>query len=237
MPKITRIYIHIILIFISSSIIAQKVTTTTEVDTLETNVSIAEISFDNVLPIGSFKTNLDKSNLYGFSLAYLNQRKAENYSFWGIGFSLAHMGSLSNTISTIGNVPFSDRTGSNFMSLYGIYRQYAPFYNKIFEPFFEANIGPSVFYTITTTTFLDDESTDTNFDETYFGLAYSVGVGFTANIYQGFIASFKCNFVGGTNVTYAVPGELVQEFPIDNFAVRNSQTNNLRFHFGLGYSF
>lgn len=200
------------------------------------DVNMVELTFDRTFPLGPFGTNIGR-DLNGFSARYLNQTKSESYSLIGIQFAFVHIGSLDGTVFDVVN--FTDETSSNIVSLELIYRLYLPYYYKIVEPFVEFGLGPQVFYTSTSTTFLDGSNeTDFNFNAADFGFVAHAEVGVTIKLVRNLFATTKFGYTNGIATTYDVPQEeLTTEFPLDSFSQLTSQTNNLRFHIGLSYTF
>lgn len=194
-------------------------------------INFFEFSLDPSTPVYSFKDKLDR-NMFGFSLAYLRQRKAERYDFFGIELSYAHMGSI-----TADFFEFEDRTGSNLINVQLLYRYYPDFFFWRIEPFIEAKFGPQWMYTQTTTTSFIDDSSNLIFEHSDMGLAYAVGLGFTGHIASQVFLLAKINYNGGTSVTYYVPGEYTSGLPIDNFTPETSPVNYLNWQLGISVSF
>ena len=216
-------------LFMLVQINESKAQTGTLIDSLFQPVHFLDFSVDRVIPLGTFKESLDK-NLWGFSLAYLKQRESENVDYFGIQFDYAHIGNLSTV--------FFDtdvKTGTNHFSLHLLYRRYSSFYYKSFEPFMEVALGPQAFYTVTTTTFLNDQTNDIDFDRFDMGLSYGLNVGFTVQWYQQLFFMFKMGYYGGTSITYLVGDESVPTggLPLNAFFPETSSVNRLRFNVGV----
>lgn len=233
---IRRALLLVIILIAASAGHAQDTEKKTETEVIvNENVKMIEFSVDPISPTGRFKDNLE-GNLTGLSFRYLDQRKSSAYSFFGIQISYAHIGALSNTISDV--IQFNDDTSSNFASAEVIYRHYLPYFYKIVEPFIEFGLGPKMFYTFTSTTFLDEAGTsEFSFDSTQFGMVFHADIGVTIRLYNRLFAMAKIGFNSGTATTYDVPGELVTEFPLDSFMQNTSQTNFLKTSLGLAFAF
>lgn len=201
---------------------------------------IIEFTLDPLFPVNTFGQVLGE-DLFGVSASYLVRRDNDNYDFWGFQFSWAHIGAITNNFvvpAEFGFVEVDERTGSNFIGLHGLYRYYPPFFFGKFEPFAEANFGTNLFMTTTSTHFFDEtESTDFDWEEFDWGLSFGLSAGFTYQITGQFFFTTKFNYNSGNNITYLVPGEEVEQFPIDNFRTQSSQTNYLRWHIGLAFTF
>ena len=194
-------------------------------------INFFELSVDPVNPIYSFGERLDK-NLLGFSLAYLRQRKKTRLDYFGAQLSYTHVGSISAS--------FFDadiRTSTELINLKFLYRYFPDFFFWRIEPFVELGFGPQVIYTLTTNTFFLDDTTTLVFEESDFGLAYHVGVGFTTHIAGQVFFLSKFNFNGGTSMSYSVPGEYDSGLPIDNFFSETSSINYINWQLGLTISF
>jgi len=232
------IKLYLVLLFITAgTVILQSQSTDTDTSYLETGTNLMEITFNLNKPVGTFNNAVDKL-LYGATVAFYAQRDAERYSFYGVDITYAHLGSLTNTITSTFD-PFEDRTATNFISTQFVYRYYTSFYLASLEPFVEARLGPHIFYTSTSTTFLDgSDETDFVFEETDFGLSYSVAVGASIDFGSSFLGLVKLGYSGGTATTYMTPSEsIIQEYPIDNFSKVSSALNYLTANFGIAFSF
>lgn len=214
-----------------------------EEDTTSVETPVArtfDFTLDAVLPVQTFNEKLGK-DMFGFTLAYLFERKSRNYDFWGIQFDYGHLGYRSNTYlapASQGYVDVDERTGSNFIGFHFLYRYYTPFFFWRIEPFAEAALGTKMFYTHTTRNFFDEEgTTDFDFDEFDMNISYGIGIGFTAQIAGQFFFVSKLHFYSGNSLTYLVPGDGDDEVPINNFFSETTQTNLLRLQFGLSYTF
>ncbi len=231
-----QLLLLVVLCLAITEVIGQEVEVEGE-ETYNEDVSMVEFTIDRLLLQNTFKNNIGR-NLTGFSVSLLNQRSAPGYSFFGLNVNFVSIGSLSGTVNS-GFDSFNDDTGSNFISALFIYRHYLPLYFKSIEPFFEVGIGPQFLYTSTTTTFFDSQGTsEINFEESDFGLAYGLDIGVTVKIVNQLFALVKFGFYGGTATTYLVPQEEVTtNFPVDSFDTRTSQTNYLKLQVGLAYAF
>jgi len=197
----------------------------------EAQVSFVDISIDRVYPQNTFKDGLNK-NLWGFSLAVLGQRKSKNVDYFGLKFDYAHLGSNTANFALV-----DERTGSNHFSIQFLYRLYPNFYIGRIEPYFEASLGPQFFYTVTTLTFLDDNTSDVDFDEFDWGLSYGLSFGVSVHVYGQVFIYYKVGYFSGTSITYLIETENTSTIPIENFSPRTSQTNNVRMQFGVAVSF
>jgi len=208
-----------------------KAQTGTLLDSLFYPNRFAEFSVDHVVPLNTYKNSLDR-NLWGFTFAFLSQRDSENVDYFGLQFNYAHIGDVSGS--------FFDtdvKTGTNHFSLQFLYRNYPDFYFWKVEPFVEIALGPQGFYTVTTTTFIQDQTNDVQFDEFDMGLSYGLNVGFSLHIYGDVFFLYKMGYHGGTSITYFVDEDVPFVTPIDAFSPRTSSTNRLRFNFGIAASF
>ncbi len=194
-------------------------------------VNFIEFTLDPTIPLYSFKENLNK-NLFGISMAYLRQRKPERFDYFGIQFSYAHIGSITESF-----FDFEDRTSTELMNLKFLYRYFPNFYFWRIEPFVEIGIGPQVIYTVTSTNYFLDDTSSLNFDESDFGLVYGIGLGFTTYLTGQVFLLTKVNFNNGTAMTYYVPQEYDQGLPIDNFDPETSAINYINWQLGLTVSF
>lgn len=194
-------------------------------------INFAELSLDINNPIYSFGDRLDKT-LYGLSVSYLRQRNVKRLDCFGVQFSYAHIGSITQNF-----FDFEDRTGTNLMSLRFLYRFYPEFYFWRIEPFVETSFGPQLVYTVTTTTSFIDDSASLNFEESDMGIAYGVGLGFSTYITGQVFLLTKFSFNGGNSLTYFVPGDYVQGLPFENFFAETSSINYFNLQLGLSVSF
>ena len=205
---------------------------TEEGDSLMTEkLRFFDITANRIFPINTYKTNLDR-NLWGVGINYLWQTNREKLDLLGIEFNYAHIGSVSNTFNNA-----SERTGSNQMSLHFVYRHFPDFYFWKIEPFFEAALGPQIFYTVTSINFFDDDSNDVQFEDSDLGLSYGLNAGFTLHVYGQIFFITKFGYFGGTSITYNVDRSNDQVVPLDNFRPETTQTNHLRWSFGAAFSF
>jgi len=229
--SIVRILFVVLLSLLSGfNVQAQEANSTYSVDTSKL-INFAEISLDVNKPIYSFRDRLDKT-LYGLSVSYLRQRKLKRLDCFGVQFSYAHIGSITQNF-----FDFEDRTGTNMMSLRFLYRFYPEFYFWRIEPFIETSFGPQIVYTVTTTTSFIDDSASLNFEEFDMGISYGVGLGFSTYITSQVFFLTKFSFNGGSSLSYFVPGEYVQGLPFENFFQETSSINFLNLQLGLSVSF
>ena len=194
-------------------------------------VNFAEFTLDPVVPLYSFGDLVDK-NLFGFSLAYLRQRKRNRIDYFGGQLSYAHIGSITQSF-----IDFEDRTSSEIINLKFLYRYFPNFFFWRVEPFLELGFGPQVIYTFTTTTSFLDDTASLNFESSDFGLAYHACLGFTTHITGQVFFLTKFSFNGGTSMSYYVPGEYVSGLPFDNFFRETSSVNFIQWQLGLTVSF
>ncbi len=225
-----------ILVTVSMTIL-QSQSEESDTSYVDVRARLLEFTFNINSPIGTFNNNIGKT-LYGASGTYLFQRDSERYSFYGIDLTYAHLGSLSNTISSTGD-PFEDRTGTNYISAQFVYRYYTSFHTPNIEPFIDAKLGAHLIYTASSITFLDGTGgTDFLFEETDFGLAYSVEAGTNFNLGKSLFATIKFGYTGGTATSYSIPADaILLEFPIDNFTKYTSAISFLTTKIGLAFSF
>ena len=195
-----------------------------------------EFTFDPVKPVYTFGKDLDQT-LFGLTAAYYWERKNEDYSFWGVQMNWAHIDSDKNTYFN-GLEDVEDITSSNFFGLQAMLRYYPNFFFWKIEPFAEVAFGTNFFMTTTTRYYFDeDESSDFDFNEFDFGLAYGLGVGFTTHIAGQFFIVTKCSFFGGNSVTYQYKTGTDEIVPLDNFRDETSQTNYIRYQIGVSFTF
>jgi len=190
-----------------------------------------DFSIDRVLPLNTFKEGLDRK-LWGFTFAFLKQRESDNIDYFGLQINYANIGTEEATI-------FDEdlKTGTNHFSAHFVYRLYPDFYIKKIEPFMEVTLGPQAFYTVTTTTFIEDQSNNVDFDRFDMGMSYGVNLGLTIHYYKQAFVFLKAGYYGGTSISYLVNQEDGFLAPIEAFNLETSQTNNVRFNFGLAISF
>ena len=225
--SIKLFYILVLLSLISFSLNSQE----EYGEESEVRLNYIEFTVNPVYPIQTFKNKIDK-NLLGFSISYLKQREASRLDYFGIQFSYTHFGSLTQDF-----IDFEDRTGTNMMSLNFLYRYFPNFYFWRVEPFLEVGIGPQFIYTLTTTTFFNDDTIDYNHEESDFGLNYFIGAGMTIHITDQVFFLSKLSFNGGTSMTYFLPGEYQFGLPIDNFTPETSSISLLNLQLGLSVIF
>ncbi len=201
------------------------------------DVRLLEFAIDQLSPVGNFRSLIDSKPI-GFTFSFLRQRNSEkNYSFFGVQFSRYGFGGHSGVVSTT-LFPFEDITNTVLVSAHVLYRQFTPFYHKSIEPFFEFGLGPNFVYTGTNTTFINDSSTEYNFEQTDLGLSYGLGAGVTIKAADQFFLVLKAHYYGGNALSFLVPDdELTTEFPVDSFRLRSSQLNYLKLQLGVTYSY
>ena len=205
--------------------------TETVEDSLFYPVRFVDFSVDYVLPLGTFKEALDR-NLWGFTFSYLHQRNSKNVDYFGAQFNYAHIGSTTGSF-----LDLDVKTSTNHFSTLFLYRNYPDFYFWRIEPFLEVALGPQFFYTVTTTTFLPDQTNDLDFNEFDVALAYGLNAGFSMHIYGQVFFLYKMGYYGGTPITYLVDEDVPFSNPIEAFSPETSSTNRLRFNFGVAVSF
>ena len=195
------------------------------------NRKYIEFSIDRIRPIQTFGENIDET-LTGFRFGYMWQMNKEKLDYVGFQINYAHVDSNTNSFFD------SDvRTASNIIGVFVNYRHFPDFYFWKIEPFVEAVLGPQFFYTQTTTSFFDVNSTnDVVFDEVDTGIGFGAGVGFLLHITGQVFFTTQLNYIGGTSVTYLVETDAQNPFPIDNFRPETSQTNYIKLQFGISVS-
>jgi len=229
--SMVRILFVFLMSFVSGFLVqAQDINSAYNVDTTKL-INFAELSLDINNPIYSFGNRLDKT-LYGLSVSYLRQRNVTRPDCFGVQFSYAHIGSITQNF-----FDFEDRTGTNLMSLRFLYRFYPDFYFWRIEPFIETSFGPQLVYTVTTTTSFIDDSASLNFEESDMGISYGVGLGFSTYISGQVFLLTKFSFNGGSSLTYFMPGDYIQGLPFENFYAETSSINYLNLQLGLSVSF
>jgi len=196
-----------------------------------TNLSFVEFTLDRIFPIGTYKENLDRK-LWGASFSYLFQYNKDKLDFAGFQINYSRIGGVSNSFSDSDVI-----TGSNIIGVQGVYRVFPDFYFWKFEPFIEVELGPQFFYTQTTTSFFDENSSDDiDFTEFDTSIMYGIGTGFTLHIVENVFLMSKISFNGGTSVTYLVDRSEDLPFPLDNFRPETTQINYLKWRFGITVS-
>ena len=212
----------------------QDVTQVEELDEEEYvthKLRFVEFSIDRIIPIQTFKSSIN-TNLWSGNLRYLVQLSKEKLDFIGLEINYTQIANDSNV--------FSDsevKTSSNFVGAFFTFRHFPNLYFWRIEPFAELAIGPQFFYTQTTTSFFDVDSTnDVAFDEVDTGVAYAAGVGFMLHITGQVFLTTQVNYFGGTSVTYLVKRDDQFAFPLDNFRPETSQTNYIKLQFGISVS-
>jgi len=229
--SMVRILFVFLMSFVSGFLVqAQDINSAYNGDTTKL-INFAELSLDINNPIYSFGNRLDKT-LYGLSVSYLRQRNVRRPDCFGVQFSYAHIGSITQNF-----FDFEDRTGTNLMSLRFLYRFYPDFYFWRIEPFIETSFGPQLVYTVTTTTSFIDDSASLNFEESDMGISYGVGLGFSTYISGQVFLLTKFSFNGGSSLTYFMPGDYIQGLPFENFYAETSSINYLNLQLGLSVSF
>ena|GEM_PF-2704717 len=210
-----------------------KATAPDTIDSVRLLELTAELNFPN-LGFGR-AVNI---NTVGFSGTFLTRAKSKSYALAGLDVNYFSLGSLSNTILSQG-AQFTDFTRSNYISARFLYRVYAPFFTSRIEPFIEAGLGPQIFYTMTTTTFLDEQgSSNIIVDESALGLTYGLAVGATVAVQDQFFAIIKLGLRGGTATNFLHPRDsLSSEYPIDNFDLSNDALSLIHISLGISYSF
>jgi len=232
------IRLGLILFFITVSMtILQSQSEELDSSYMDEKARLLEFTFNINNPLGTLSNNIGQA-LYGASGTLLMQRDSERYSYYGIDFSYAHLGSLTNTITSNG-FPEEDRTSTNYISAQFVYRYYTTFHTTRIEPFIDVKLGPHLMYTATSITFLDGSGgTDFLFEETDFGLAYAVEAGANFNLGNSFFGTLKFGYTGGTATSYSVPADaILLEFPIDNFTKFTSAISFLTTKIGVAFSF
>lgn len=214
-----------------SHISAQDVDIKDDEEYTVNKLRFVEFTMDRLYPVQTFKSSLDQ-NLWGFKLGYLVQLKKEKLDYMGFQLNFSQLGTDSNSFfdSTV-------RTSSNFVGAYLTFRHFPNLYFWRIEPFAEVALGPQFFYTQTTTSFFDVDSTnDIDFDEVDTSLGYGIGVGFMLHITGQVFFTAQANYFGGTAVTYLVERGNQFVFPLDNFGPETSQTNFIKLQFGISIS-
>jgi len=232
--KVTKYVIFMDLVLLSSLVCAQEQYEDEDIDAQEVNNGILHYFDFTLNPSFPFNTFNEKyiGSPFGFSVAYLKQRKLGRMDFLGAQFSYAHLGSMTTAFNQ-----FDIRTGTNWINLQFMYRHFPDFYFWKIEPFVEASFGPQWMYTLTTSTLYEDGTTDFNMEESDFALTYAIGLGFTFYIANGFTIISKVNLTSSTALTYSIPGENLGGFPIENFETETSSLNYIQLQLGISYVF
>lgn len=222
-------FIICISLFCSCSIIAQD----QEHEQAPENFKVSYFDFTINLssPIGNFGEKLDR-NMIGFSAAYLKQRKDNRLDFFGLQLNYMHLGAIDQVFAE-----FEERTGTNLVNLQAVYRYFPNYFFWRIEPFVEAGLGPQLVYSVTTSTFFDDGSSDLNFEDSDFGLSYYVSIGFTLHIAESVLFVAKTGFNSSTSMTYEVPQEYMGGLPFENFRPETSPLDFIHNQFGISYIF
>ena len=190
-----------------------------------------EFSVDRIYPIQTFRNNVNR-NLWNGKLGYLFQLKKEKLDF--VGFQLNF-----SQIDQASEIFFDSEisTASNFVGLFAMFRHFPDIYFWRIEPYAEVTFGPQFFYTQTTTSFFDvNIANDVRFNDFDTGVAYGIGAGFMLHITGQVFFTLQANYFGGTSATYFIEQENLGGFPLDNFESETSQTNYIKFQFGISVS-
>ena len=205
-------------------------------------VQLFELSFSTYFPLDAFKQKLDRSSLYGFSLAYLVQLQKEKPAFVGVEVFHKNLGLFTkNYDALVGNeqLVLTGKVASNALGINTVYRYYPPLKLSFVEPYVEGQFGLKYLYSYLSETgaFSDDEPYD-NFDilKGDWVLAYGGAFGFQLRISDIYFINLKSTY------HFAVSGEYQKklkdnltniDFPNEAFELVQSTTNVIKLDIGF----
>lgn len=208
----------------------------------QSKINFAEINISLMQPTGFFSNNVNKNKI-GIEFGYLRQLKEEKPLFWGLSLYYHQIDRTSATISEVLDfqiVDFDYSTTSNLLGFHGKMRFYPNVYLGKLEWYIEAQLGYKWLFTNTTKMLTNDtESSDTSTEKGALSLTYGVSTGINYPINDEIFLNLRVNYLPGLSVPYYIinPEYEIINTTLDQFDLKRSTTDILRWDFGITYRF
>lgn len=180
-------------------------------------VKFIELGIDLTSPQGRFKSNLDKSTLIGFQLAFLRQTSEEKPLFWGIEYGYTRYDVRNDVFEEVVDfsvVSFDYRTYANLQRLHGLLRLYpdASFWG--FEPYIEAQFGGKWLLAATSKslTVEEEDTSDFNSESSSWSWSYGASIGINKSLSENIYLNLRGSYFNGSRIKYLVDKDLPVEF-------------------------